>query len=305
MTGFKYPQGLFWDYLLLVTLAAIFGASFMMTKLAVVDVPPSTIAFARILIAALIMFVVMRMAGENLRSLAGQWKIIFLAGLFGNALPFTLISWGQVKVDAGLTAILMAVMPLITIGLAHFFTVDEKLNFFKIAGFCLGLIGVVVLIGVDKLYILGDQTIRQYAIMIAAGCYAIHAIIIKYLTDLPRQAVSAGVLIVSAVYLLPISFYLDQPWGLSISALSWSMLILLGVFPTAVGTLMLFSIAERQGASFLSQINFLVPVFGILWAVLLIHEVLPGRAALALVIILVGVAIARIKTQTIQAEPTS
>jgi len=305
MTSFKLPQGLFWDYFLLVTLASIFGASFMMTKVAVADVPPATIAFSRIAIAALVIAFVMKFVGQNLKSLTGYWKVIFLTGLFGNALPFSLISWGQVKVDAGLTAILMAVMPLITIVLAHIFTSDEKLNIFKITGFCLGLLGVAVLIGFDKLASLGDETVRQYAIMIAACCYAIHAIISKQLTGLPRQAVSAGVLIASSLFLLPISFYIDQPWNLSISGLSWSMLILLGIFPTALGTLMLFAIIERQGAGFLSQINFLVPVFGVFWAILLINETLPGNAIAALLIILAGVAIARIKPNKLQVEPTS
>jgi len=305
MKGFTYPQGLFWDYLLMTTLAAMFGASFMMTKIAVVDVPPTTIAFSRIAIAAVILLVTMKLVGEHLQSLAGHWKMIFLAGLFGTVFPFSLISWGQVKVDAGLTAILMAVMPLLTIVLAHFFTGDEKLNIYKVIGFCLGLLGVAVLIGFDKLATLGDETVRQYAIMIAALCYGIHAIISKYLTDLPRQAVSAGVLLVSTLFLLPFSFYLDQPWNLEISNASWAMLILLGIFPTALGTLMIFAIVARQGAGFLSQINFLVPVFGVLWAVLLISETLPGNAIWALLIILTGVAIARIKTNQIQVEPTS
>ena len=286
------------DYLLLVVLASMFGASFMMTKVAVVDVPPATIAFSRIAIAAIIIFVAMCAVGQNLRSVASSWKMICLAGLFGNAVPFFLISWGQAKVDAGLTAILMAVMPLITLFLAHFFTQDEKLNLFKVIGFCMGLLGVAVLIGFDKLAALGDETIRQYAIMLAACAYAVHAILSKFITGLPRQATSAGVLIASALMLLPISLYIDQPWNLSISATSWWMLILLGIFPTALGTLMLFAIVERQGAGFLSQINFLVPVFGVLWAIILINETLPANAVAALIIILAGVAVARVKSKS-------
>lgn len=291
------------DYALLVILAAMFGAAFMMTKIVVPEVPPATIAFSRIAIAAVILFVAMLAAGQNLKSLAGHWKMVALAGLFGNAAPFFLISWGQGKVDAGLTAILMAVMPLITLVLAHFFTGDEKLNRYRVAGFCLGLLGVAVLIGFDKLATLGNETVRQYAIMAAACCYAIHAILSKSLTGLPRRAVSAGVLGISAILLLPVSFYLDAPLSLSVSWTGLSMLLLLGVFPTAIGTLMLFAIVKRQGAGFLSQINFLVPVFGVLWAILLINETLPPNALLALLIILAGVAIARIQSRPINTVP--
>ena len=205
------------------------------------------------------------------------------------------MSWGQVKVDAGLTGIFMAVMPLITLVLAHFFTSDEKLNIYRVIGFMLGLLGVAVLIGFDKLATLGDETIRQYAIMGAACCYAIHAIISKSLTGLPRRAVSAAVLIASSIAMLPMSLYFDQPWTLEISANSWLMLVLLGIFPTGIGTIMLFAIIQRQGAGFLSQINFIVPVFGIFWAILFLSETLPANALAALIIILIGVAIARIK----------
>lgn len=289
-------SSLFVDYALLIVLASMFGASFMMTKIAVVDVPPATIALTRIAIGGVMLFFIMLMYSQTLRSLLPHWKMIALAGFFGTALPFFLISWGQEKVDAGLTAILMAIMPLFTLVLAHFFTNDEKLNVFKIIGFCLGLLGVAVLIGFDKLASFGEETIRSYAIMLAACSYAVHAILSKFLTDLPRYAVSSAVLLVSILFLLPIVLYLDTPWTLDISARSWWMLILLGILPTGLGMLMLFAIIERQGASFLSQINFLVPVFGVLWAIALINETLPPNALVALLIILAGVAIARINS---------
>ncbi|MEM8650928.1 MAG: DMT family transporter [Pseudomonadota bacterium] len=282
------------DYGLLTLLAAIFGLAFMLTKVAVAEVPPATIVFIRLLVATIFVGVVMLWAGQKLMPLLPHWKVICVAGFFGNAMPFFLISWGQERVDAGLTAILMAVMPLITLVMAHFMTNDEKLNVFKVIGFCLGLLGVAVLIGFDKLATLGDETIRQYAIMAAACCYAVHAIISKRLTGMPRIAVSTAVLLVSALMLLPFSFYLDSPWNLTISAGTWWSLILLGVVPTAIGTLLLFAIVQRQGAGFLSQINFLVPVFGVLWAIIFINEVLPSNAVWALLIILAGVAVARI-----------
>lgn len=293
---------LVFDYALLMTLAAIFGGAFMLTKIAVAEVPPATIVLARLVIAALFVGLAMVIAGQKLAPMLDHWKPIVVAGFFGNAMPFFLISWGQEKVDAGLTAILMAVMPLITIVIAHFMTGDEKLNAFKVAGFCLGLLGVAVLIGFDKLASLGEETVRQYAIMAAACCYAIHANVSRWLTGLPRRSVSTAVLLVSALMLLPFSLLIDQPWTLEISSETAWALIALGVFPTGLGTLMLFAIVTRQGAGFLSQINFLVPVFGIFWAILFLGEVLPSNATLALGLILAGIAIARIKTNTISLE---
>ncbi|MEM7068030.1 MAG: DMT family transporter [Pseudomonadota bacterium] len=293
------------DYLLLITLAAIFGSSFMMTKVAVAEVPPATIVFIRLIIAAILVGIVMVMVGQKLKPMLAHWKIILLAAISGNALPFFLISWGQEKVDAGLTAILMAVMPLLTIVLAHFFTGDEKLNVFKVLGFCLGLLGVAVLIGFDKLATLGEEIIRQYAIMAAACCYAVHAIVARKLSGLPRRALATAILLVSALLMLPLSLMIDQPWNLTVSAPAIYALLALAVFPTAIGTLMIFAIVSRQGAGFLSQINFLVPVFGVIWAILFLGEVLPANAAIALLIILVGVAIARINSNKLSVEKAS
>ncbi len=286
------------DYALLVILAAIFGASFLFTKVSVQEIPPATLVAMRLAIAAVILYVAARMAGQALPALGPVWWPIAIAALFGSTLPFFLISWGQVKVDAGLSAILMATMPLITLVLAHFFTADEKLNVFKLAGFCLGLVGVAVLIGFDKLASLGDETIRQYALTAAACCYAINAIVTKQLIGLPRRATAAALMLAAFLMVLPFSLLVDAPWQLRPSLEVWGAVVVLGIGPTAIGTLMIFAIVKRQGAAFLSQINFLVPVFGVLWAVLFLAERLPANAIIALALILAGVAIARIKLET-------
>ena len=127
------------DYLLLTTLAAIFGLSFIFTNISVREVPPLTVTAARLFIALLIMYPVMVAAGQKLPPPGIVWLYVFLSGVFGNALPFALVSWGQVKVDAGLSAIFMAVMPLSTILLAQILTIDERINRWKMAGVLMGL----------------------------------------------------------------------------------------------------------------------------------------------------------------------
>ncbi len=288
-------KSLHFDYFLLVVLAAIFGSSFMFTKIAVAEIPPATLVSMRMGIAVVLLYVAARMAGQVLPKPGPIWKVIALTALFGNALPFLLISWGQEKVDAGLAAILMATMPLITLVLAHFFTGDERLNAFKIIGFCLGLLGVAVLIGFDKLATVGEDTVRQYALMGAATCYAVNAILTKQLLHLPRRAVAAALSLAALIMIVPFSLFLDAPWNLNPSRDALLAGLVLGVLPTAIGTLMIFAIIKRQGASFLSQINFLVPVFGVLWAMIFLSEQLPPSAMTALACILVGIAIARVK----------
>lgn len=283
------------DYGMIILLATIFGASFMLTKIIIADVPPVTLVTGRLLVAFFILLCAMLLVGQRFPTFGTIWLWIAASAVFGNALPFVLISWGQEVVDAGLAAILMAIMPLSTIVLAHFYTRDEKLNLYKTVGFVLGIFGVVVLIGYDKLATLGDDTIRQIAILCAAFCYAINAIITKKLVGLPQRSMATALIGVSFVIIVPFAFLVENPMSISLSADAWVAWILLAVFPTAVGTLLIFAIVKRQGAGFLSQINFMVPVAGVFWGIVILSEQLPLRAWLALAIILAGVAISRIK----------
>ncbi len=302
------PQ--FSDYVLLVTLAVIFGSSFMLTKVAVVEIPAATLVALRLGIAALIFLIAMAWMGQRPPAFGRVWIFIFGAALFGNALPFFLISWGQEKVDAGLAAILMAMMPLMTIVIAHFTTSDEKLTPWKIVGFCLGLLGVAVMIGFEKLGTLGEETVRQYAIIGGALCYAISSIMTKSLVHLPRVAMMAVLMVLSTVMILPITLISGEFYAVVSRELPSPNAIIatiaLGILPTALGTILVFVIISRQGASFLSQINFMVPVVGVLLGIVFLSEALQENGLIALMLILAGVAIARIQSKTDrQKEPMS
>jgi len=175
-----------YDYILLVVLSILFGLSFTLTSIAVRDIPPMVLAAGRLFIAFLMLYPIMRLCGERMPPYGPVWIALLGSGFFGNALPFALVSWGQVEVKAGLTAIFMAVMPLATLLLAHVVTNDEKLNRWKMIGVLMGLCGVVVLMGASALNSLGNELLRQAAILAAAVCYAINALITRKLTKLPR-----------------------------------------------------------------------------------------------------------------------
>jgi len=282
------------DYLLLVGLALIFGLSFILTNVAVQSIAPLSVATARLLIAAIVLFPLMHFYGQHLPARGRVWFFIIGSALFGNAIPFALISWGQVKVDAGLTAIFMAIMPLMTVLLAHISTTDEKMNRYKFIGVLCGLLGVVVLMGWDQLGQLGDSMLRQYSIALATLCYAVNAIITKHLTEVPRLPMMCALMLVATALLLPFSLWLEQPWNTALEFKSTAAIVALALGPTALATLIILTIIDRQGASFLSQINFLVPLSGVLMARLFLDEMLPTSGWVALFIILVGISLSRL-----------
>ncbi len=282
-----------YDYFLLCSLAAVFGSSFIFTGISVRDIPPATVVTARLGIAAVLVLLVLVWKKQALPGRGKTWFYIITAAAFGNAIPFCLISWGQVKVEAGLTAIFMAVMPLSTIVLAQLFTDDEKLNRWKVASVLCGIAGVVILMGPSTLRGIGDDTLRQLAILTAAVCYAINAIITRKLAALPKLPMIGALLLVSTMMVLPISLMMDQPWQLSYSLPPVLSIVILAIFPTAIATWMLLAIIDRQGASFLSQINFMVPLFGVLFGAIFLHERLSANAYFALAVILLAIALSR------------
>ncbi len=281
------------DYAWLIALSILFGLSFTLTSIGVRDIPPISLAAGRLLLAFLMLYPLMRLNGQRMPAMGPIWIALLGSGLFGNALPFALISWGQVTVQAGLTAIFMAVMPLATLLLAHVFTDDEKLDRWKVLGVLFGLLGVIVLMGFSALNALGDDLLRQSAILAAAVCYAINAIITRKLTKLPRWSAMTALMVAGCLWLVPVSLWVESPWQVAPSIESvWSM-IALAIGPTAIATVMILRIIDRQGASFLSQINFLVPVVGMVFGVLMLGERFPANAYVALAIILLGIALSR------------
>jgi drug/metabolite transporter (DMT)-like permease len=281
------------DYGLLLLLAVIWGGSFFLIKIGVASVPPLTLTAARLVIAAVFLLVAARIAGQSLPIGLRTWALVGVTGIVGNALPFSLISWGEVYIDSGLAAILMAVMPLVTYLLAHVFTEDEKLNRWKAAGIALGLVGVVLLIGPSKLMLLGKDALGQLAVAAAAVCYGINAMLARRLAGQPPLALVAAFMLVSAAILVPASLLLERPWTLAPTSNAVWAIVLLGLFQTALGTVLMMLIVRRQGASFFSQINFLVPPVGVLWGLVVLGENPSVNALTALILILGGIALAR------------
>jgi len=281
----------FADYALLVLLAVIFGSSFMMTKISLQSLSPMFLVSLRLVVAAILLTTIMVAAGKWFPK-GRIWFALTGVSFFGHTLPFSLLSWGQQTVDAGLAAILMATMPLFTLFLAQVFTNDEKPNRYSVAGFATALVGIVILFGPEKLASLADQSLRQYAVMLAAMSYGVNAIITKHLVDLPWQQTTASFMVVAFLLSLPLLLLEDLSF-LSASFVEWGAAVYSGIMPTALGAVLIVLIVRRTSASFLSQINFLVPLFGVAFSIVFLREVLPANGVIALLIILAGVALAR------------
>lgn len=277
---------------MLLLLAMVWGTSFLVIKIGVEYMSALQLTAMRLTVAALVMIVCAVIMRSEFPAGVRAWTYCFALAAFGNSLPFFLISWGEEAIASGLAAILMAVMPLTTLVLAHYFTDGDRLRPQKLIGILLGFGGVIVLVGPEALKGLGGDFVRQLATASGAMCYAISVIIVRRMPPTPMMGRAALVLGFSVLQTVPLAFYLS---GWSLPEMTFDSLwpsIYLGLFPTALATLVLFKLLSEREPSFVAFQNYLVPVFGIMWGALLLDEVVTVQAMAALFLILCGIYVA-------------
>ncbi len=277
---------------ILIALGMIWSSSFLFIKISVETIPPMSVAAGRIIIAAILLWLYLKVRGDRLPPWGRVWWIVFLVGLLGNGLPFTLVGWGEIKIDSSLAAILMAIMPLSTLLLSHFMTSDERLNGPRITGVIFGLAGVVVLVGPETMMRLGDDAWRQLAVAGGAFCYAAAAVSARKLPPLSPASRGAAVMMCAAIQMVPFALWFDRPWELMPSTNSIIATIYLGLFPTALATIMLFYLLTLRGAAYVALNNYLIPVFGVFLGAIFLDEQVTAQAVGALALILIGITIA-------------
>ena len=145
------------DWLILGTLALIWGGAFFFIGVAVRHVPPLTYVWLRLSIAAAAMWPFLRFKGQSLGLPRSAWGSICPPRLLNNALPFALFGWGQTHIASGLASILNATTPIWGVVVAHFLTHDERMTPRKIAGVLLGFGGVATMIGPSLLSNIGTS----------------------------------------------------------------------------------------------------------------------------------------------------
>ena len=279
------------EFALLGGLAVVWSSSFVAIKLGVETIPPATLAAGRLGIAALLLLAVLAAGRRRLPLAPRSVAIYFFVGLFGNALPFSMIGWGETVVDSGLAAILMGAMPVATAVLAHFFTPEDRLTPRRLIGTLLGLSGIFVLIGWQALGGLGRDVVAQLALVGGAVCYAITTVFVRRYGNLPGRVMAAGAMLAGALLSGLLALATEHPWTLAPSASSWLALIYLGLLPTAAAALVYFHLIRKIGATMFSQINFVLPAMGAVWGAVLLGERIGLNAWLALALIAVGVAL--------------
>ena len=281
-------------YVALVSLlAAIWGASFMFIKIAVDDLAPTTTMFLRLLFSALPLLALvvyrlgLRPAEAQMRSVM---KPAIILGVINTAVPFTLIAWGETRIDSGVAAIGNASMPLFVALLALRFVPSERATGFRLFGLLLGLVGVGVLVGVNPQ---GGWSgvVGTLAVILASLSYAAGSLYTQtLLTDVRNDVLVAASIAWGAIWLTPFGV-LQAPTSFP----GWAPIaavLALALLGTVAGQLLYFRLIYRYGSSRASLVVYLLPVTALFYGALLLGEPISASAIVGLVLILTGTPIA-------------
>ena len=276
----------------LLSLALIWGSSFMFIEIALRDLSPAATMTGRLLFASIMLggiLVARRGFAQAVRCVREfGWAGVVL-GVISTALPFWLIAWGQTRIDSGIAAIGNASMPIFVAILAIWFAKHERVTGLRAFGMALGIIGVGVLVGV------GPEggwsgAIGTLAVVLASISYAAGSLYSQHkLGDSSGLLVSAASAFWGTLVILPFGI-LQSPGALP----GWEAIAsvaVLGVLGTGAGLLMYLNMLEKYGSSRASLVVYLLPPTALFYGAVFLDEPLRLTAIAGLALILVGVAL--------------
>jgi drug/metabolite transporter (DMT)-like permease len=203
-----------------------------------------------------------------------KWGGYVVMGALANAIPFSLIAWGQTRIESGVASILNATTPIFSVLLAHFLTSDERMTTNKIMGVLIGFMGVYLMMKPELTDGFSWRGLGQAAVLGAAICYGLGAIFGKRFKNIPAVVNSAGMLICSSIMMLPLVFIIDFPWSLRPSLEAIIAVLGSAVISTVLAYLLYFYILSTAGATNVLLVTFLIPISALLLGVGILGEVI-------------------------------
>lgn len=287
------------NFLLLLFLASLWGPSFLFIKIAVVEIPPITLAAWRIFVAAIVINIYLYARGGTFVKDIQFWKHVTIAGFFAHALPFVLINWGEQFIDSALASILNGLTPIFTIVMANFVIQDDRMDLGKVIGAIFGFIGLVILVLPSLVSGFQANTMGIFAVGIAAASYGVALVYARLnLKGTKPVYAPASQLLVTSIYLLPFSLAVDGP--VKVMDLSWAALgsvLVLAILGTALAFVIYYKLLDSSSASYLSLVTYLIPLYGVVLGVTLLDETLTMSTILGAVLILLGIGVVNSKLE--------
>jgi drug/metabolite transporter (DMT)-like permease len=277
---------------MLLLLAAVWGGSFFFGEVALREVPPLTLTLHRVIWAVPILVLIVLFKGVSVPRSPRIWGAYLVMGALNNAIPFSLLFWGQTQIESGLVSILNGTTAMFAAVVAGLLLPDEPLTAKKVIGAGLGIAGVAFIMGPSALTNFNLSNLAQLAILGATLSYAFAGVWGK--TALAGQLPlmnALGMLIGSTVLMIPIVLVFDGLPNLALSLGVWGALIGMAVLSTALAYFLYFAILVRAGAANLLLVTLLIPPVAIGLGAVFLDERIGIEAWIGFVIIGLGFAV--------------
>jgi drug/metabolite transporter (DMT)-like permease len=265
--------------------SVLWGIPYLFIKIAVDEVSPAFLSFARVALAAAVLLPFAWQAGA-LRGLRAHWRPLLAFAVVEISIPFPLVALGEQHISSSLAAILVAAVPLAVAVLAIRFDQSERVTGWRLAGLVVGLVGVVALFGID---VAGepDELFGAACLLVVVLGYAAGPLIVKrYFGGLDPRGPVAVALAISTVILAPFAAASWPTAPLSDDVVS--AILVLGLLSTAAAFVLQFILIREVGASRAMVITYVNPVIAVALGVILLDETLGVGAVLGLALILTG-----------------
>lgn len=270
-------------------LALIWGGSFLAIRTALDEISVLASVTHRVMWAAVILWGVVLIRGHGVPRAPRVWGAFLVMGCLNNVIPFSLMAWGQLTIETGLTAILNATTAIWGVLVAAAVFKDERLSWTRAGGVLLGFSGVVVAVGVKNFLAFDPRSLAQLAVIAGTLSYAFAGSWARAkLSGQQPIVAAAGMLTGSAFVMIPLTLAIEGTLPIALAPATWGAIAYYVVASTALAYLLYYRILAASGAGNLLLVTLLVPPVAIVLGVLVRGETLPAQALLGFGLLVCG-----------------
>lgn len=279
--------GAFW------LLGLIWGSSFLWIRIAVQEIGPFTLVSLRILFGVLGLAIVTVWNRPAFPRDARTWALLGLLGIVNTAIPFVLISWGEIRIPSAIAAILNGTTPLFTIVIAHLFLPDDRVTVPRAVGLAVGFAGIVVLLSRDLGAVSRQASfLGQGAVLLAAIFYAGSAVFARSrFRGIPPVVHALVPLLAADALLWAILPAVESPLRLPSLPIIWLAVAWLGLLGACLAYLLYYYLIHAWGPTRATAVTYVFPIVGLALGIAFLHESADWRllAGSALIVGSIGV----------------
>lgn len=273
----------------LISLAFIWGASFLSFAIGLRELPVFTLVAHRVFWGGLVLWGVVLVLNIPLPSSLKVWVALFFMGFLNNAIPFSLIAWGQTHIESGLASIINASTAIFGILIAATVFADERLTKRKLIGVAISFTGVCITIGYDALQSFDIRSLAQIALVSASLAYGLAASWGRHsLQGLHPIMAATGMLTGASLIMVPLALFIDGAPNFDLLPITYGAVFFLAIPATSVAYLLYYRTLNLAGSGNLSLVTLLVPPIAVFWGAMVLNENLPASAYLGFATIALG-----------------